>query len=390
MENMSEKKKSANLKPSKIVVSIFLIIFIFAVVFVVAQTLRGVPMSTVTQGISDFFDSLSAGPGYPYSKDTANIESVKTLDNQLVILANDKTYLLNTTAKETQEKQHTYSDPTLISKDGEFIVFDRGSGRIRYCDSKGIIWEKDMKQNVMAADMSGNSRVAVATRASATKFIMTVYSKKTEVLFQWNCTSGYIADVAISENGKNIAAIVISEKNAEIVSTLFIFAIDEKEPLQKIEYQKTALFDVSFSANSKVIAIGNNLRSTVTLKGERTDDDIFRDNKLASVAFDSTGTSVMQFFEYSGVNSNILVMTDENGKECARVKIDSSVKKVACGKKYFAAVLADKIVCFNKRGKQIGEIKVNNEVEEISIIGSKCYIFTSGVINRYSVRNKIA
>ena len=98
---MSEKKKRAKLKPSKLVVSIFLIIFIFLIVFVVAQTLRGVPFANTTQGISDFFDSLSAGPGYPYARETADVEDVATLDDQLVVLSNDETYLLNTTAKET-------------------------------------------------------------------------------------------------------------------------------------------------------------------------------------------------------------------------------------------------------------------------------------------------
>ncbi len=386
MDFMGEKRKKAKLKPSKIVVSIFLIIFIFLVVFVVAQTLRGVPFANTTKGISDFFDSLSAGPGYPYAKETAGIDSVVTLDDELVVLANDKTYQLNTTAKETKEEQHTYSDPTVISKAGKFLVFDRASGRIKLNNSSGLIWEKDLKENVLAADLSENSRVIVATHSGASKCTMTVFSKKQEKIFQWNCTSGYIADVAISENGKYFAASVISEKNAEILSSLFIFSIKESELIQKIEYTKTSLFDISFTPDNNVIAVGDNLRSTVTLDGERTDDDIFKNNTLASVAYDSTGTCVMQFLEYSGVNSNILVMTNKKGKECARVKLESNVKKVACGEKYFAAVLADKILCFNKRGKQVGEIKINNQVEHIAIIGSKCYVFTSGMINRYSVR----
>ena len=382
-------KSKNKTKPSKIIVSVFLIIFIFIILFLIAGTMNGVSFASAAKGISDFFETMSSGDGYPYEDNVSDIDAVKTVDGKLIILTNDRTYMLDNTAKKTSEQQHIYSLPALRTNENKYLVFDRGSGKIRLHNKSKIIWEEDLKQNILSADISSSGRIVAATKGKSSKCTMEVLSKSKDVLFKWECSSGYIVDVAISDNGKKCAAIVLSQKDAEILSTVYIFSLSSAEPTGKIEFSKSALFNVSFTRGNKIEVLGDNVRSIISSNNKREDDELFNSNTLANYYVSSNGNSVLQFLKYSGINSNIIVFYNEYGKEICRTEISSSVKKVACGESYFAVQCADKVYCYNRRGKKIGEIEVQGDIKEMTIIGSKCYVFSSGIINRYSVRNNI-
>ena len=80
---------------------------IILIVLTAAQKLGNMTISTFTSDVKTYFMSLGSGDGYPYSIDSNRVKSISVNKSNLILLLDDKTTALTSSAKEIMPNSHT-------------------------------------------------------------------------------------------------------------------------------------------------------------------------------------------------------------------------------------------------------------------------------------------
>lgn len=360
---------------------------IILIVLTAAQKLGNMTISTFTSDVKTYFMSLGSGDGYPYSIDSNRVKSISVNKSNLILLLDDKTTALTSSAKEIMPNSHTYSNPVMKSKGSRMIVFDLDSGKFRVQRGSDIVFDGTLDKKIMAAAIGAKGNYAVATYGKDAQSVLKVYSKSGKEKFTWNFSSERVTDIDLSPNGKFAAVTAIKSDNGEISSKLYVFNLGkEGEYVSSFDYAGTTLLRVNYIKGNNIVAVGDNLKSYIKNNSDRQDDLKFNSDKLHNYYVSQDGSSLLALSKYGSSSLSSLMFYNNKNKEKFTVDFDKEIRSVDTDGRYIAVMFDSEIKTFNKRGKQIGTIYFTGEPQKVVVDGRRTYILTSVNIKSYKTK----
>lgn len=386
---MAEKRilKKTLSKKTKLVLSVLLVVAaVLLIVFTAAQSLGNMTIRNMADNVKAYFVSLGAGDGYPYSIDALSVEDIKINNSNLHILTDDKTTILNQTAKEIMPREHTYSKPAMKMKESKLIVYDLDSARFRLQNGTEITHEAEASGRITAAALGKSGNYALGTYGTTVQSVLTVYNTKNEEIFIWNFKKERITDISLSDNGKYAAVSVIDAENGKINSKLYVFSFRSEEYVSCFEYKNTTLVKVDYIKGNNIITVGNNIRSYIKNNTDRKDDISFGADVLYNCCVTDKGRNATVLSRYGSASLSVLTVYSNTNKEQFKVSFDKEMKWVDCDEKYTAVLFEHEVRTFNKKGKQVGSISFTGEPIRVAVDGSKTYVLTTSGLQCYNTR----
>lgn len=360
---------------------------VILIVMTAAQKLGDMTVSTFTADVKAYFMSLGSGDGYPYDISASKVKNITVNNSNLVLLLDDKTTVLTSSAKEIMPKSHTYSNPVMKNKGSKMIVFDLDSGKFRVQNGADISQEVTLERNIMAGAIGSKGSYAVATYGKDVQSVLTVYSKKGKERFTWEFGNERVTDLDISPNDKFIAATTIKSENGEMSSKLYVFNLGNKEEYTAcFDYPGTTLLRVNYIKGNSLVAVGDNLKSYVKNNTDRQDDMSFNSDKLHNYCVSHDGSSVLALSKYGSSSLSSLTFFTNKNKEKFTVDFDKEIRSVDTDGKYTAVLFDGEVKTFNKKGKQVGTIYFTGEPEKVVVDGGRTYIQTGVNIKSYKTK----
>lgn len=372
-------KKRGKRAAALIKLAIFLL-FLLAVVFVAAGRLGTVAFSNAADGFRGFFAGLTPGPGYPAALKSGHIVSVDTIGSRNIVLDGDSVRVLNSSAKELLNSQHTYSDPVIDVCNGRAVVFDRSSGRYKVCSATRVLYESKVEQNILTAAIGKKGNVAIASKSAAAQSELRVFDRRNKPRFIWECESERIAAVALSANGKGAAVAVIGSKDAQLYSKLLVFDFKKNSPLAVFEYPGTALIQLEFGRDNKVLALGDNLFSVADTRQKTKKDTPFGGNVLLRAAFSEDGMAAVALSSYGSASQSNLKVFGSDGSLRFDDAVNSEIRWVSCDGRNVAVLTGSEVLCYNGNGERIGTVTDRRKSQRAMILGRKIYVLEAGTL----------
>lgn len=364
----------------------FAIVVVLIIAVTAAQKLGNVTINTMTDRVKTYFMNMGSGDGFPYELDAKTVKDIKKGGTGLFMLYDDKTMLLNSTAKEIMPVKHSYSNPAVKVKGGQAIVYDLDSGNFRVQNGSEIKKEYTLNTRIMAAAIGTSGNYAVGTYGEDVQSVLTVYSRSDKKIFVWNFKSERISDISLSDNGKFAAVSTLYSKEGKISSKLYVFNFSSKEYVSCFDYPSTALVRVNYVKGSDIIAVGDNIRSYITDGKNRKNDTAFGADTLHNYAIAEDGTSAVILSKYGSATLSELALYTKNNKEKFRVTFDKGIKWMDTDGKYTAVLFENEIRTYNRRGKQIGSISFAGDPVRVIVDGSSTYVLTSANLQCYDTK----
>ncbi len=377
---MAENKriKKTVSKKTKLIFSVMLVVLAtLLIVFTAAQTLGNMTIRNMADNVKAYFISLGAGDGYPYEIDSFSVEDVKINNSNLYLLLDDKTTVLNQTAKEIMPHEHKYSNPAMKIKESKLIVYDLDSARFRLQNGSEITHEAEASGRITAAALGKSGNYAIGAYGTNTQSVLTVYNSKNKEVFIWNYKTERITDISLSDNGKFVAVTTIDDENGKINSKLYVFDFKSDDYLSCFEYKETMLVKVDYVKGNNIVAFGNNLRSYIRNNTDRQDDVSFGTDTLYNCCVTAKGRNAVVLSRYGSSSLSKLTVYSNKNKEQFTVSFDKEMKWVDCDEKYTAVLFENEVRTFNKKGKQIGSISFTGDPVRVMVDGSKTYVLTT-------------
>lgn len=358
------------------------ILVVIAALFLSARLLGNVATSNFSDAIRMTGELFGQGKGYPYSTDVSKIRKVVPLGSSPMLIYEDSSVVLSSSANEVFSLQLGSADSKVISKNGRALIYSNSSNDIVLQSKTEKLGELTEEGAVVAAALSKNGYFATSYATEANQSVLTVYNNRFQKVFQWNCSQERIADISLSSNGKKLAVTAVGAENAEIYSRLIVFSINSAEPLADIKYPGTLILRVAFTSTDKVIAAGDNRTLVITSDGEAIDEIVYPEDSILAVCTDDNGNTVVFYEEFGGAKTGMVRISSSGKKTCSVVLEGIPDCVTAYGGK-IAVVNSQEITVYSSTGKVTRTFETKNPPSEIFCCSGEIYTVESGSVCKY-------
>lgn len=307
---------------------------VISAVILTLALIIGIFQFALPTGIVDQIRVMSAGigaQGFPVSMGGSNILNSEKRGGLIFNLSDSTIECMSVGGKNVFKGQHGYSNPVLKTSATRAVVFDQGGQGYKIYSPKGLIAEKTAESAIISANVSRCGAYALAIRGESYASSVIVYSKSGEKIYQWNSSVEIVSDVALSPNGKQLAVAVFGSYNGEYISKIYLLSFDSATPTFTAEYKGEFIYSLQTNANKGFFVIYGG------------GADFIHWRKYKTIKF--TTENEVRF--YRG-----------NSKCSLIVNTRSADKK------------DNTLVLVNKRGKQINEIKWNQSITDVALVGN--------------------
>lgn len=387
---MAEKKiislqKKRNMLTAKKIFKIMripvVILAVAAALFLSARLMGNVAVSNITDGIRQVKTVFAKGGGYPYSLDTFNFKKADAIGSGVITVNNDSTAVLNSSADELFNMQ-IKPGSRVITQNGRALIYGTASNEVILQSKTEKLGSITEESSVVVAALADNGSFATSHASEKHQSILRVYNSRFKNVFQWNCSQERVADIALSQNGRNFAVAAVGAENAEIYTRIIIFNIGDTEPKADVKFSGTMFFDVVYTASGKIIAVGDNKTVVLNKKGETVDETVYAEDSILAVCSDDSGNTVVCYEEFGGAKTGI-ARYSRSGKKTCSVVVDGIPDCVAAEGGRIAVASGNEIVVYSQNGKEVKRIETENAVESVFIASGTVYAVGGGAIYKY-------
>lgn len=372
---------------TKLIKVILVVMVILILLFVAADRFGNITFSSVGDYFSGLVSGAKKGEGYPYYFESMTPDNVIKINSDLLVIDDDKTYVLDSTAKKMSENKHTYSVPVAESINGRAVLFDVGGTSYSVISRTKLLYENTLNSKIITASLGKDGSVALGVRGESAMSRLLVYNRNQKVVYDWSCAKENIISTAVSDNGKYAAISVIGAQNGELYSKVLVFDFEYSEPIAEYDYGERIVSKVKFVNGKRIIASGEKVLSFIKNEKDKEDIDLSL-NTLSCIYTDSSNMTVAVFSKYGSSSVKILRGYSKSGKELFSTEINSNVRDVSCAEGYISVLTDRQLLSFNKRGKQVGSAEVSGDGISCYTNGSSTYVLTTGAINKYRTFGK--
>lgn len=378
-----KKERSVTAKTAKSLKTAAVVIIVLLLIIIAAAQFGGVTFSTIGDSIAMSLAEIGAGDGYPYILNGTKISGAAITNTDLALVDDGFVKVLNSTAKELSNLQHTYDHPVMSSNSGRILLYDEGGKKFRVQSKTRILYEKEFDYIILTGAMGRDGSAALATRADGAESMLTVFDAKHNEAFVWKCAKEHIVTCDVSDNGRRYAAGVIGVKNGSVYSKIFIFDKKASEPLAVFEYPESAVTSVQFLSNETVMVMGNNMCEIINGVEVKEKIDVSV-NTPSRLLISDNNTAVLVLSKYSSTTKKIVKVFDKTGTELFAQEIDGLVKSVSTDGRYVAVLTDKQVQVFNMKGEMCGSAEVNADADRVLVSSRNTYVYSSDRIDLYA------
>lgn len=376
-----KQKKKGQEKLLSVLKTVCIISIVLILLMIAAQRFGDITFSSVGDYVNTVISGAKSGDGYPYRFENLRVRSVLPMGSDLFVLADDETFVLDHTARTVGKTQISYSSPRAVTAGGRTLVFDIGEHSYRILSKTKVLYEGNSPQKLLNGAISKSGNIVLSSRGDASQTKLTVYNKHQKEIFSWNCANENIIALAISDNGKRVAASVVGAENGELYSKVYMFDIGKTEPILSLQY-KGAVPNLNFLSGSRLLVTGESIFEIYDANEKVFEEDMSV-NPLSHIFTSESKCTVAAFSKYGSASAKIIRVYDRKGMRLFETELSESVQGVSTDGQSISILTDTMLYNYNRQGELVGKSPV--EAGEIApfTCGKWTYVWTVGGIERF-------
>lgn len=315
--------------------------------------------------------------------DTGKSNQVYVYNKYIAILNNQVMKLYNNYGEEINSISVSINKALFDSNDKYLAIAEDGGGEIYLILDKTYLWSNKTEGEILQVHVNRNGYVAIITKDSTYKSILTLYNSDGKQLFRSYFSDTRIVDVSISNDNKYIAIGEIDSSGALIKSKVKILSVEDAK-----KGKEDAIFYTHNAEDGKILTnVEYQTKGQVTCMYDNSIDIIYEeqnkqilnieDKKIAFMSVDLTNHVIYIEEEKNGVfntNSHINIINTQDNK-VHTYNLEEVIKGIYSNQNVIAVNVGTEIYFLNTNGWLIRKYSTKQEIT--NVIFSK---YLAGVI----------
>ncbi len=338
--------------------------------------------------ISDVFGKNTAD-GLFCSVSSDNVSDMVPYSNGgLALLTDTSVKYFDAYGNSIAANEITYANPVIKTSGKNVLLYDRGGYSLRIEKNAGEFSSQTFESVITAGAIGKKGNYAYVLNSNGGyQSHLYVYNFRGSKQFEWGCSSDYITDVELSENGKNVCAAVMGADNAEYYSEIILFGFNSDKPLYRVRFADTAVYDIVFAASKKVVAFSDKGVFLVESDGEYTTLLSYSPTEMKKSSSDNKDIGSTVINRYGNENNVLLTVFAKGYKEIYQKEYFESVKQLYSSNDYTAVAFDKKIEIINSENSLTGQIELSDGCLDCVVSGKNVFVLVPGGVMKYNVNS---
>ena len=235
---------------------LLLIMVMVALIFLFANRdqINGDNLKRLISKISAGFSAPSAEEGEVQFETTDNGKTVIYKDG----FANATVEKLLITDKGGAEFQNTplgFRNPCLSANSKYVMAYDSGGTGILIADSFSVLYEANMENNIISAQMNSDGSFVVITEGDGYLTKVYVYDSSFREIYRYRSLTRYIMDASLSPDNKALAISAMNIEGGETVSEILYFKLNKEEVQWSVSYDQNPCIDIDIKEDGSICGL---------------------------------------------------------------------------------------------------------------------------------------
>lgn len=161
---------------------------------------------------------------FPY--DGTLDDTFAVLDGDLLVCA-PNTISLYSGSGTCYVSQPVQMETPVVDTNGSLaVVYDAGGEQLYVLGQRELIWQGEDLSGILSARLNRSGYLTVVTQGSGYRGVVTVYDSTYAPLMQVNVSSAFVMDAALSDDGRTLAILTVSQDSGLFQSNLALYTLD--------------------------------------------------------------------------------------------------------------------------------------------------------------------
>lgn len=193
----------------------------------------------------------------------------------LAVASRESISIFSAGGRELLSSNHSYGNPQIATSKKRVLLYDVGGKQFSLYNSFSKISEERLEYTIYGANMAENGDFAIITKSEKYDSVVRVY-KQNGKIYNYSFSSGRVCAAALSDNGKQLAVLLIYSGGSEIKSELRLYSVGKDDYKSANISFSGVPYDVSILNNGSIFVVGaqgvNVFNSNLHLTGEFLSD----------------------------------------------------------------------------------------------------------------------
>lgn len=254
--------------------------------------------------------------------------------NGLAVASASGVQLLNEKGDTVFREICSMDSPAVAASETRAVFYDVGGTTCIAADFSGESIHPETGGGIMSVSVSDSGYFTIISEETGSKGLVQVFSDEGRLLYKWYSGSGYPLKACLSPDDSRLAVLCVDGEGSRI----HIFRLNSENELAAVEYDGLLLFDLRFSGQSSLCAIGGSGMCFFSISGEKSGDYDFGGRYLAGYDFGSDAFAAVYLSDYRAGTGGTLVTLSYGGEQLGSCEISGDLISLsACGKQLLTA-----------------------------------------------------
>lgn len=315
---------------------------------------------------------------FPLVISTDSTLDMEIIGESIILLTTENVAVYSPNGRMTYSQPHVFAKPAISVDDDRAVIFDRSGKGFMLVNEDEVVYEGYADNTIITAEYGEKGFYALGTKSDGATSSFTVYNKRNDVVFKWNCAYEYVVSIALSDNGRYAGVAVLGAENGEIFTTIQYFGLEYKEPLNTQKIVGASPFELEFTGYNRLALLTDSGAYIIERKADKYKKVIdYYSTEFNSCDMSTEGNFIVSLAKYGSKNDFRINLFKPNGKLKKEISVSDEIITTCISDKYIFVLSEENIRVYSYGGREVSKIDFKGEA--YTIFSTDDFIFISSL-----------
>jgi len=284
-----------------------------------------------------------------YTFDAHNSNRYANFDDGLAVASVGGINTYTQDGREAIVSQGQLALPAIQACDDLVMAYDvGGQSLVAVHRSAGEVLRVTSEKAILDADISAGGDICYMSSAAGYKSVLAVYNDKQELVYRWFSSSAYMPLCAIADNGSQLAAVGLNQKDGSFESELHLFRTRYDQIEKTVSLGNELIYDLDYMGEDAICAVGESSIQFLDVNAEPLGVYSYEGQFLKDHDMGGDGFLTLSLNMYRAGNRYTLVTVDASGQEIASLYLGQEILDLSVCEKYIAVLTQEGLTVYNR------------------------------------------
>lgn len=323
---------------------------VIAAVVVALIVVNALTPTGLIETLQNNYTALGSG-SFPIKVYATNASYLSSWNNNIAIVNDTFFEVYNDSGKLMQAVSHGMSNPQLEFSEERYLLFDRNRYNLSVYNYSDELYSREFDNIIVSADIGRDGTYAVAVDSDTYQNTVRVYNKDNESICAWNLANYYVTDVAVSNNGDNVAVSLIDSKDGAFQSYLYIYDIQKNSPIFTYTFSEI-VSSLTCCGDNYLLLNGFDRAYAVNWEGG-AELNLNINGTVRCYDNEVSGLSCIAFGRADNEQVNSITVLGETGNIISSFQINNIITDISMSEDMIVVLSSNNVYCYNLNGELV-------------------------------------